>query len=325
MSNILLFHQGAELIPEISAIARGYNVIAVTPQSDLPALLPDTEIIAGYGGGLPKWVELAGPQLKWVQTWSAGVDALPLAELQKLGVIVTNASGIHGKPIAQSIFAFILSFARGLDIAYKGQIQQAWAPPPDKLSEGIYTQVFELAGTTIGILGAGTIGTETARIAKVFEMNTIGLATTSAPRKYFDKIYTSEDADKLYAESDFVVNILPYTALTRKFVNAASFGQMKKSAVYISVGRGPTTDNDALLKALSRGTIARAGLDVTDPEPLTDGHPMWSAPNLYITPHFAGSTQFYAERAAEIFLENLKAYVAEGKPTRNIVDLSAGY
>ncbi|MDR0936442.1 MAG: D-2-hydroxyacid dehydrogenase [Oscillospiraceae bacterium] len=323
MKNILLFHQGAELIPEITRIAPGYEVIAVNHQTDLTVLLPDAEIIAGYGGGLGKWV--SSPALKWVQTWSAGVDAIPLDELKTRGVIVTNASGIHGKPIAQSVFAFILSLARGLDIAYKGQVRQHWAPPPGKLSEGIYSQVFELTGTTIGILGAGTIGAETARIAKVFEMNTVGLATTDAPREYFDKIYTSADAGKLYSESDFVVNILPYTPKTRKFVNAAAFAQMKKTAVYISVGRGPTTDGDALLNALERGTIARAGLDVTDPEPLPDGHPLWSAPNLYITPHFSGSTQFYAERAAEIFLENLKAYVATGAPVRNVVDLSEGY
>jgi phosphoglycerate dehydrogenase-like enzyme len=323
MNNILLFHQGAELIPEIKRIAPEYNAVAVTQQTDLSVLLPEAEIIAGYGGGLGKWV--SSPALKWIQTWSAGVDAIPLADLKRRGVIVTNASGIHGKPIAQSVFAFILSFARGLDIAYKGQAQQIWTPPPGKLSEGIYSQIFELAGTTIGILGAGTIGTETARIAKVFEMNTVGLATTAAPRAYFDKIYTTDEAEKLYNESDFVVNILPYTPKTRRFVNAVSFSQMKKTAVYISVGRGPTTDGDALLNALERGTIARAGLDVTDPEPLPNGHPLWSAPNLYITPHFSGSTQFYAERAAEIFMENLKAYIATGNPTRNIVDLSAGY
>jgi len=318
MATILLLNNDRELAEKARKIAVGWDIQFGDEFTEVDEKGgPDIVATAGYGRTIGKIIEKA-PNLRWVQTWSAGVDAIPLDVLKAHSVHLTNASGVHPKPISESIFGFILSISRGITQSYELQLQKTWRP-----GLGTGFDLREVHGSSIGILGAGAIGSETAKIAKAFDMRTLGFARSETPREYFDLV--TSDLSAVLGQSDIVVNILPLTATTRHIIGKAEFAQMKKDSIYITVGRGPTTDFTALSEALTNGVIGAAGVDVTEPEPIPDGDPLWSVPNLVITPHISGSTQYYQERASEIFLENLKAYIETGKPVRNIVDLDAGY
>jgi phosphoglycerate dehydrogenase-like enzyme len=309
MPKILLLSDDPELIAKTKAAAPGYDVIAGFDNLGGS----DVVVTQGFGRTVGTVIENS-PNLRWVQTWSAGVDAVPLDVLKSRGIYLTNASGVHAKPISESIFAFMLAVTRGLYNARESQRAAEWKPQ---------FILNEIHGAVIGILGAGAIGTETARIAKAFGMKTIGFARHEGVRENFDVTVT--DINAVLSEADYVVNILPNTKATLHIMGAEQFAKMKPTAMYITVGRGPTTDFDALANALTAGTIAAAGVDVTEPEPLPTGHALFSVPNLYVTPHISGGTPYYQQRAGEIFLENLKSFIAVGKPCRNIVDLDAGY
>ncbi|MDR2360008.1 MAG: D-2-hydroxyacid dehydrogenase [Oscillospiraceae bacterium] len=309
MPKILLLSDDPELTAKTKAAAPGYDVI-VGFENPGGA---DIAVTQGFGRTVGAVIDNS-PNLRWVQTWSAGVDAVPLDKLKERGIYLTNASGVHAKPISESVFAFMLAAARGLYHSAEAQYEGKWNPR---------VELREIHGAVLGILGAGAIGAETARIAKAFGMKTLGFARREGARENFDTV--TADINAVLSESDYVVNILPHTKDTRGIMGAEQFAKMKPSAMYISVGRGPTTDFDALAAALNSAAIAAAGVDVTVPEPLPDGHPLFSVPNLYITPHISGGTPYYQSRASEIFIENLKSFVSTGKPCRNIVDLDAGY
>jgi phosphoglycerate dehydrogenase-like enzyme len=317
MSKLLLLNNDRKLVQAVTELAPDWQIEIAEETLNAPnSPLGDADvtIVVGFGHMVADVVTHC-PNLKWLQTWSAGVDAVPLELLKAQNVCLTNVSGVHAKPISESIFAFMLSFARGLHFAEGTQREARWSSEVNRL--------WEIHDQTLGILGAGAIGTETARLAKAFGMRTIGLTRSGGVREHFDE--TVVDPTALYRESDCVANILPLTAATRRFVSSAAFEQMKPTACYVTVGRGPTTDFNALQTALTTKQIAFAGIDVTDPEPLPADSPLWAMPNILITPHFSGATPFYNSRGRDIFIENFKSFLATGKPCRNIVDLTEGY
>jgi phosphoglycerate dehydrogenase-like enzyme len=145
------------------------------------------------------------------------------------------------------------------------------------------------------------------------------------PAENVDEMFAPDRAEELLERSDYVMNVLPSTAETKSFMSAARFSHMKKTACYVSAGRGATTDQDALIDALKAGKIACAGLDVTTPEPLPADSPLWDMDNVILTPHMAGHTDRYFERATGILIENLKSYINAGAPCKNIVDCALQY
>jgi phosphoglycerate dehydrogenase-like enzyme len=175
------------------------------------------------------------------------------------------------------------------------------------------------------VVGLGGIGTEVARLASAAEMRVIGIRSSrrSGP-PFVDRVGLTEDLAEFSAEADVVVNCLPMTPDTADIFDAALFNLMKPTAFFVNVGRGGTVDTDALVTALSLGEIAGAGLDVTDPEPLPPGHPLWKAPNLIITPHYAASSDIDRERRWLLYRENLRRFVA-GEPLLSVVDPGRGY
>jgi len=180
-------------------------------------------------------------------------------------------------------------------------------------------------GETIGIIGVGDIGQETARLAKAFGMRVLGVRRSGEPTEHVDQMYSLEGLPQLLNESDYVVNALPLTEETYHYIGAKQFAQMKCNAFYINIGRGPTTDTEALLQALLSKQIAGAGLDVFEQEPLPADHPLWQMDNVILTPHSSGHTQYYGQRTLDIFLGNLHDYITKGKPTHNLVDLLKQY
>lgn len=316
MRKMMIINEAPVGFDAVKAAAPEWEILFCEDSKAAAPHILDAEILATWSAGQVKKA-LAGDKLKWVQFFAAGVDTLPLEEMKERGVYLTNASGVHGAPISESMFAMILAFARGIHTSLADQKSRVWNPERHSLTE--------IHEKTLGILGVGAIGLETARIAKAFGMRVLGLRRGGAPAAHVDEMFAPERADALLAQSDYVMNVLPLTPETRHFMNAARFARMKKSACYISAGRGATTDQDALIHALKAGKIACAGLDVTTPEPLPEDSPLWAMDNVLITPHMAGHTDRYLERAMEIFAGNIKAYLQTGAPDRNIVDFDLAY
>ncbi|MDQ0273461.1 D-2-hydroxyacid dehydrogenase [Cytobacillus purgationiresistens] len=257
------------------------------------------------------------PNLRWIQAWSAGINYLPLEKFEEKDIILTCAKGVHAYPISETIFAFMLAFTRKIDTYVKNQKDKKWNPSDIK---------HEIHGKTVGIVGVGTIGQETARIAKAFGMHVIGVRHSGNPLEYVDKMVTSLELDSILPKCDFIVVTLPLTKDTHHLFSKKQFELMKSSAYFINIGRGEITDEQALYTALKDGQIAGAGLDVFETEPLPTESPLWDLENVIITPHTSGSTEHYEERVIEqIFLPNFKQYLEGNTPDINLIDYKKGY
>jgi phosphoglycerate dehydrogenase-like enzyme len=161
-------------------------------------------------------------------------------------------------------------------------------------------------------------------VARAFGMKVIGLRRHPEPLPYLDETLHEADRDAALRRADVIVNILPLTPATRHYLGAAQFALMKPAALLINAGRGGTVDTEALLAALRERRLGGAGLDVTDPEPLPPDHSLWAMENVIIAPHYGGSRPGYERHAGEVFVENLRRYVA-GAPLLNVIDKEAGY
>ena len=316
MRKMIVMREDPIRLTEIRAAVPDWEIVVCEDEAAAAPHLLDAEVIATWSGAQVKQA-LAGNNLKWVQFYAAGVDSLPLAEMKEKGVYLTNASGVHGAPISETMFGMILAFARGIGPAIADQKNHIWRRGGRALTE--------IHEKTLGILGVGAIGVEAARIGKAFGMRVLGLRRGGKPAENVDEMYAPENADEMLKQCDYVMNVLPWTPETENFMDARRFSRMKETACYVSAGRGATTDQDALIDALKTGRIAAAGLDVTTPEPLPADSPLWDMDNVILTPHMAGLTDRYFERAIGILLENLKAYIDAGAPCKNLVDLDLRY
>jgi len=279
--------------------------------------LQEAEIIAGWKKGLEEEILAPQSKLKWLQTWSAGVNNLPLGELNTRNITVTSANGVHAYPISETIFALMLGLTRKLHTYVKNQQTKTWHHAHMGL---------EMHEKTVGIIGVGEIGKETAKIAKAFGMNVLGVRHSGQPADYVDEMYTPDQLDVLLPKCDYVVVTLPLTNETHRLFSAEQFKQMKSSAFFINIGRGEIVVEDELIQALKDGIIAGAGLDVFEKEPLTTESPLWEMENVIITPHTSGSTEHYNKRVIEnILVPNLKEYLAGNIPSINRVDFTKGY
>ena len=266
------------------------------------------------------------PNAAWVHTYSAGVDrCMGLETMSKLkardgGVLLTNSSGTAAPVIAEHTIAMMLTLSRGLHLFRDEQVKSQW-------SRGLAGQgvTSVINGKTMLVMGLGAIGQEVALRADALGMRVYGTRNSSREGPdYVEYVGLSDETLELAAKADVIVNALPLTKATRGFVGAKFFDTMKDDALYLSVGRGGTTDTTALISALRSKSIAGAGLDVTDPEPLPSDHPLWKETNVIITPHLSGSGGDAIGKVFELVLENIRRYQA-GEPMLNIVDTELGY
>ena len=239
-------------------------------------------------------VALAAPRLAWLHSMSAGVDHPVFWSFLGRGVVVTTSSGSSAEPIAGTAIMYLLALTRDLPRMLRAQARAEWS----------WAEWSELAGRRIAVVGWGPIGTEIARLASAH-----GMAPTVVRRAVRgDEGHPTRTLDELaevVAAHDVVAVALPLTAETRRIVSAEVIAAMKPGALFVNVGRGELVDQEALTDALRTGRLGGAGLDVTDPEPLPADDPLWSLPNVIITPHNSGSTDGTARRAVEAFFENL--------------------
>ncbi len=262
----------------------------------------------------------AATNLRWVQSWSAGVDRyLKLEGLMKNDAITfTNMKGAHGPVISEHVFAMLLYLRRDLGAFRAAQREARWDRRAGKDQAA-------LAETTLLVVGMGGIGREIAKRGHAFDMNVLATVRTArtAP-DYVQELGTAKDLDRFLPRADVVAIALPLTSDTRGLFDAERIAKIKPGAILINIARGAIVDSDALVAALKSGHLGGACLDVTDPEPLPVASPLWAMDNVVITPHVAGKAELTKERRLAIFRENVERF-AKGEPLVNVVDKKAGY
>ena len=270
--------------------------------------LQEAEVL--FGQPDPKEI-VQSSRVRWVHLSSAGYTRYDTKEfrsaLQARSAIFTNSSSVYDEPCAEHLMAFLLADARQLHWSYENQRgARGWPQNPIRERSRL------LSEQTILIVGYGAIGERLAELLAPYWATVIGYRRkrqSTAPIP----IIGSDQLPSTLAEADHVVNTLPESASTRHFFDSERFGQFKPGARYYSIGRGATTDQEALRTALASGRLAAAYLDVTDPEPLPPDHPLWSLQNCYITPHTGGGHVTEPIRTVQHFIDNLRRY-ERGEP-----------
>jgi D-2-hydroxyacid dehydrogenase (NADP+) len=259
----------------------------------------------------------AAKKLKWVQTYSAGVENLRFPEFTNSNVILTNCKIIQGPEIADHAFALLLSLTRDLNYLIPARTKEGWP-------KGEYHPI-ELRGKTAVVIGVGGIGSQIAQRANAFGMTVIGVDPKDIPLSpYVSKTVTPDRLDSVLPQADVIFVSAPHTPQSEGMVGSKQFGEMKKGAYFIAVSRGKLYDTQALVKALDEQRLAGAGLDVTNPEPLPPGDALWKFPNVVITPHIAGESDGIQARRIELIKENIARF-EKGEPMLNVVDKVKGY
>jgi phosphoglycerate dehydrogenase-like enzyme len=270
--------------------------LARTPPEERD-LLAQAPIATGLR--LPASALADAPNLRLFACVFAGTGHLPMDDLASHDVAVTNAAGVHGPNIGEHVLGAILSFVRGFHLAWRRKERREWRS----------FQAHELEGSTVSVFGLGALGEAIVDRLEPFGVETLGVRYTPEKGGPTDEVHGLEDDEAVYdvlARSDYVVVAAPLTDVTRGLIDEEAFRTMKPSAVLVNVGRGPIVETDALLSALRGNAIRGAALDVTDPEPLPEDHPLWGYDNVLITPHNAGHTPKYWERRADILAENVR-------------------
>ncbi len=292
---------------------------AVTGLEELTEALAEADVLFSFWGGSIAGIadfRKAAPRLRWVQLTHAGAERVD-ANLIEQGVTFTTAGGLAATPIAEYVLSCMLMLAKGWPDLIRSQEKHEWRRFMPQ----------ELYGKTVGIVGMGYIGSEVARLAKAFGCRVLGI------RRSFDRRGLDSVADEavppsqlsdLLEESDFVVIAAPLTPETRGMIGRTQLDVMKPTAFLINIARGALVDQEALIQALKSGTIAGAGLDVFTPEPLPADSELWDLPNVLISPHISGGTPIYNQRATDIFIANLRRFLA-GEQLVNVVDPARGY
>jgi phosphoglycerate dehydrogenase-like enzyme len=325
-----------EQLEQLRSVSPRLQVCQVTchdAEEVASALKQRTRLEVLYTFHLPEETLKLAPDLRWLQLHSAGADHILGHAIMASPVLVTTTSGIHATPIAEYVLASILAYRWRVPLWTRCQREARW--PSDRWE--LYARP-ELRGSTLGIVGYGSIGREVGRLAHAFGLRVVAMRrsagrsdhgyavnqTGDPPGSIPARFFTPDALHEMLAECDYVVIAAPLTADTEHLIDQAALQAMKPSAYLVNIARGPIVDEQALIQALQQGWIAGAGLDVFEEEPLPGDSPLWRLENALISPHVAGFTPRYDERAAALFAQNLARYVA-GEPLLNLVNKATGY
>ena len=297
------------------------DVVRLTKPDGIDQELADTEI-AFTSYLQPEHFRLAR-KLRWVHSPAAAVHQFLFPELIDSDVILTNARDVHGAVVAEQVIAMIFAVAKRIPQAVRFQQQKAWG------QESIWERdggPCEIAGSTLGLVGLGSIGRNVAKHAAALGMKVVCVREHADQPKpeFVDKVLPSSRLSEMLAVADYVVLAAPVTPATRHMIGREQLAKMKCNAVLINVGRGSLIDEAALLDALQQHKIGGAALDVFDQEPLPPDSPLWDLDNLLITPHTAGMTAKLWERHYTLFAENVRRYLS-GQSLLALVDKKSGY
>lgn len=250
------------------------------------------------------------PNLAWIHLLTAGYETLDMDAVKEKGVILTNSKGVFSTTMAEDVISKMLMINRNTKQYLENMKRHIWHTPRTEL---------ELIGSTVGIIGAGSIGVEVAKRLKAFDMNVIGYKRTQADLPYFDHIYVGNDGlRKVIEQSDYVVVAIPLSSATYHMIDAEKFSWMKPNSVFINMARGDIVDQDALIEVLKNKGIRAVALDVTSPEPLPYESELWDLDNVFITPHCSVVSPMLYTRMTKLVIENIKRYQNK-LPLENII------
>jgi len=302
----------------LRAAAPGVELRFASTAAEAVKLAPSADAVLGLCSA--ELLE-AGPRIRWIQAYSAGVErCVSLPALRERGILLTNMQRVAGPVMAEHVLAMMLAFARGLDFYIPERMAGRWTrelPPPGRM--------LTLQGKTVLVVGLGGIGSEVASRAHALGMRVI--ATRASGREgppYVSYVGLPDELDRLAGEADFIVNTAPLTPATRGMFDAKFFAAARPGAYFVNVGRGGSVVQGDLVAALRSGRLAGAGLDVTDPEPLPADSPLWKMQNVILTPHVSASSDLGDEARILIAAENLRRYVT-GERMLSVVDVERGY
>jgi phosphoglycerate dehydrogenase-like enzyme len=307
-----------DYLEPLRRLPESLNIIISDQLEVLQGAAPEADVImiAEYPMLLRAVFPHAG-RLRWVHSFSAGVETFLFPELVSSPVVMTNARGVFKKSLAEFVITSALFFAKNMRHMLRIQEAGLWEP----------YDMEEIRGKVMGIVGYGETGRACAELARPFGMTIFGLRrrpTLSPGAPLLDRVFGMDALLDMLALSDYVVLAVPATRETHKLIGEPEIRAMKPQAVLINVGRGWSLDEAALIRALEENRIRGAALDVVETEPLPAGHPLYRAKNLLLSPHTADHVPGWQALSMQFFLDNLQRFV-EGLPLQNLVDKQAGY
>jgi phosphoglycerate dehydrogenase-like enzyme len=298
---ICFAHPAYQMAARFAARGTGIGHVQVWDAQAFAAALPEADVVVVS----MMWKNDLVPQakrLKLIQSISAGIDQYDREVLRAHGIRLANAAGVNANAVAEHAMALILALKRHIHTGRDHQAAKHWRG----MISDIGQREDELGGKTLLVVGLGRIGSRLARLAKAFDMRVVGIRRDpSRGGDGADAVYGHERLHEQLGLADIVALTCPLTPETTNLIDAKALGAMKPTAHLINVARGRVVDEPALIRALEGKRLAAAGLDVTQAEPLAAASPLWTMPNVLITPHTAGETQRYEEGVIDLLLENL--------------------
>jgi phosphoglycerate dehydrogenase-like enzyme len=318
--NLLMAENPKEPKPPLMDLMPDYvNYVEGTTLADFDGSIAEAHVIMTWGAKRDLMAQMLAkaPKLRWIHSRSAGLDGLMFPELVESPVPLTNGRGVFSQSLGEFIIGAVLFFAKDMKRMLRSQKEGRW----DQFD------VQEIRGQTIGIVGYGDIGRAIAKRASAMEMKVLAMRRRpelSHGDPYVSEMFGFGQKKELMERCNYVVSALPLTPETKDFLSTADFAAMKKSAIFMNVGRGPVVDEPALIAALQSGEIRGAALDVFAVEPLPGGHPFYSMDNVLMSAHCADNTSEWLNDAMRFFYQNLDRFW-QNEQLLNVVDKKAGY
>jgi phosphoglycerate dehydrogenase-like enzyme len=300
---------------DFSVALPGDTILLIKDEGDLARVAEAEVAFCGISLDRVRRLLASTPKLRWLHTPAAGVDRfLDLPDFRERGIALTNNSGSYDIQIAEHVLALVLAASKRLHLYRDQQTRREWQD----------LEHDELRDQTLVVFGAGSIGGEVVRLAAAIGMRVIAVRRRLGEVPGAHRVVTPEFLADTAAEADYLVVAAPLTPATRGAISREVIARMKKTAWIVNIARGPIIDEDALVEALREGRIGGAGLDTFVQEPLPAHSPLWSLPNVVVTPHASNSSPRVRQRTLALFVENVRRFKA-GEPLLNRVDFEAGY
>ncbi|HKY50534.1 MAG TPA: D-2-hydroxyacid dehydrogenase [Candidatus Limnocylindria bacterium] len=291
------------------------TLVVIKDEADLPRAAAAEVAFCGISLDRVRRLLAATPQLRWFHTPAAGVDSfLEIPDFRARGIALTNNSGSYDIQIAEHVLAFVLAASKRLHLYRDQQSRREWKD----------LQHDELRDQTLVVFGAGSIGGEVVRLASAMGMRVVAVRRRPGTTPGAQRVVTPDALADAAAEADYLIVAAPLTPATRGAISRDVIARMKRTAWIVNIARGPIVDEDALVDALREGRLGGAGLDTFAREPLPADSPLWSLPNVVVTPHASNSSPRVRQRTLALFAENVRRFKA-GEPLLNRVDFETGY
>lgn len=315
MTTIAIWSSWPSTPTDFGAALPDDTLIVIKDENELRRATSAEVAFCGIGVERVRKLLAATPNLRWLHTPAAGVDQfLEIRDFRERGITLTNNSGSYDIQIAEHVLAFVLAASKRLHLYRDQQSRREWKD----------LEHDELRERTLVVFGAGSIGGEVARLAAAVGMRVIAVRRRAGPVPGAQEVVTPDALGDAVAEADYLVVAAPLTSATRGAISREVIGRMKRTAWIVNIARGAIVDETALIDALREGRLGGAGLDTFAREPLPADSPLWSLPNVVVTPHASNSSPRVRQRTLALFAENVRRFKAS-EPLLNRVDLEAGY